>query len=71
MPLIYELLFPNSWHKNLGAANTRANTVCHFTTRYPLQRLFNVKWDERMTVYGDLGWLAEFIYLFIQFIMFI
>jgi hypothetical protein len=26
--LIYELLFPNSWPKNPGAAYTRANTVC-------------------------------------------
>jgi hypothetical protein len=28
--LIHELLFPNSWPKNLGAAYTRANTVINF-----------------------------------------
>jgi hypothetical protein len=27
MRLIYELLFPNSWLKNLGEAYTQANTV--------------------------------------------
>jgi hypothetical protein len=42
--LIYELLFPNTWPKNLGAAYTRANTVFHtvllfcFLTSHQLHR---------------------------------